>query len=382
MSSSLIAALFAGLLTAFAARPQAALQQPSRGADYVCAPRLQLRQPQLCPQYGPGARLLDLARLGLYPPKPLPTASIDPVLEYVPFDYLKAGSDGTTLYSSVNDALEGGGGTSSMHGGFVYFRYLDRIEGGGSTVYSTPAGYVRGSQVSRVQLPSSPGLQFSRTPERPFAWIIAGGSCTSNAPGKDPDFRNGRCFTRHSVVQIYDKQRVDELDWYMIGQDQWIEQRLLAVVDPDPAPPPGVDANQWISVNLYEQTLAAYQDGNLVFATVISSGRSGFWTQPGLFEVWAKLDVDNMTGGVPGADGNFYFLEDVPWVLYFDQSRALHGTYWHAKFGTPTSRGCVNLAPVDANWIFHFAEVGTWVYTFDPSGNTPTDPALYGPGGA
>ena len=104
--------------------------------------------------------------------------------------------------------------------------------------------------------------------------------------------------------------------------------------------------------------------------------------QPGLFQVWAKLERDNMTGGIPGEDGNFYFLGDVPSVLYFDQARALHGTYWHAKFGTPTSRGCVNLAPTDANWVFDFAEVGTWVHVFDPSGNTPTDPSVYGAGGA
>jgi lipoprotein-anchoring transpeptidase ErfK/SrfK len=118
----------------------------------------------------------------------------------------------------------------------------------------------------------------------------------------------------------------------------------------------------------------------LVFATVVSSGRNGFWTQPGVFQVWAKLQRDDMTGGVAG--GNYYYLGDVPWVLYFDQSRALHGTYWHGRFGTPTSRGCVNLAPRDSHWIYDFAEEGTWVYVWDPSGNTPTDPAAYGPGGA
>jgi len=201
-------------------------------------------------------------------------------------------------------------------------------------------------------------------------------------PGGPTDPR-GQCFTRHTVVQIYDQEQVGDWVWYMIGQDRWIEQRNLGVVRPDPTPPDGVDSERWVSVNLYEQTLAAYEGGRLKFATVVSSGRNGFWTQPGLFQVWAKLDRDDMTGGLVTAEGgNYYFLEDVPWVLYFDQARALHGTYWHSRFGTPTSRGCVNLAPEDANWIFNFAEEGTWVYVWDPSGNTPTDPAIYGPGGA
>ncbi|MDK1046142.1 MAG: L,D-transpeptidase, partial [Anaerolineales bacterium] len=139
---------------------------------------------------------------------------------------------------------------------------------------------------------------------------------------------------------------------------------------------------RWISVNLYEQTVTAYEAGVLKFATAASTGRNGFWTKPGLFQVWAKLERTDMSGGVPGDPNNYYFLQDIPWVLYFDQGRALHGTYWHAKFGTPTSRGCVNLGFADANWIFDFAQEGSWVYIFDPSGNTPTDPSLYGPGGA
>jgi lipoprotein-anchoring transpeptidase ErfK/SrfK len=86
-----------------------------------------------------------------------------------------------------------------------------------------------------------------------------------------------------------------------------------------------------------------------------------------------------MTGGI---DEGFYYLEDVPWVLYFDQARALHGTYWHNQFGTTNSRGCVNLSVTDARWFFEFAEEGSWVHVWDPSGETPTDPGLYGAGGA
>jgi hypothetical protein len=355
------------------------LQPPPDPRDFICAPRLQLRQPQRCSPYGPGARAAELARQGLFPPKPLPVVAFDPSMDEVPFSYVRAGSNSVRIYASADDAENGGGGEERIPSGFVYLSYSKRQEGGGMSIYTTARGYVRGDEVSRVTLPPSPGLAFSRTPDRPFGWVIAGGSCTSRTPGGPVD-PQGTCFTRHSVVQVYEVQRLEDWNWYKVGPDQWLEQRLLGIVDPDPTRPPGVPDDRWISVNLYEQTLAAYDHGELVFATVVSSGRSGYWTQPGTFQVWAKLQKDDMTGGVEG--GAYYYLEDVPWVLYFDQSRALHGTYWHGKFGSPSSRGCVNLAPRDSHWIYDFAEEGSWVYVFDPSGNTPTDPAVYGPGGA
>ena len=44
----------------------------------------------------------------------------------------------------------------------------------------------------------------------------------------------------------------------------------------------------------------------------------------------------------------------------------------------PQSHGCVNLSPGDAHWLYDWAEVGDYVYVFDPSGQTPTEG--YGPG--
>ena len=348
-------------------------------ADYVCPPRLHLRHPQRCPEHGPSAQITELARKGLYLPKPIPVAAIDSSYLYIPFEYVRASSK-VNLYPSVDAAASRSGSIGSVGTGFVFLSYAGAYDQGGVTIYGTVGGFVRSDQVSKIDPPPSPGLAFERTPERPVAWIINGGTCSQKTPG---GLYNDQCFTRHALVQIYDRQNVDGWDWYQIGIDAWIEQRNLAVVKPDGTPPEGVDSDRWINVNLYEQTVEAYQAGELVFATVVSTGQYGTWTQPGLYQVWAKLERDVMTGGVSSDEGgNYYYLEDVPWVLYFDQSRALHGTYWHARFGVPSSRGCVNLAPIDARWIYEFAEEGSWIYVFDPSGNTPTDPSLYGPGGA
>jgi lipoprotein-anchoring transpeptidase ErfK/SrfK len=184
------------------------------------------------------------------------------------------------------------------------------------------------------------------------------------------------------MVWVYETQHVGGLDWYRIGPEDWIEQRRIAKVSPDPSRPEGVEAERWISINLYEQTLAVYENGEMVYATLVSTGLDGWWTQPGTFQVYEKLESDPMQGAFTADRSDYYYLEDVPWILYFDQARALHGAYWHNGYGYPRSHGCVNLSPADAQWLYNWAGVGTYVYVFDPSGRTPTDAELYGEGGA
>lgn len=49
-------------------------------------------------------------------------------------------------------------------------------------------------------------------------------------------------------------------------------------------------------------------------------------------------------------------LRDVPWIQYFAAGYALHGAYWHDVFGTPRSHGCINLAPIDARYLFFWTD--------------------------
>ena len=65
-----------------------------------------------------------------------------------------------------------------------------------------------------------------------------------------------------------------------------------------------------------------------------------------------------MNGYLLGYD---YYLEDVPYVMYFYGDYAIHGTYWHSNFGYPMSHGCVNTSPWDASWLFSWAPLGTTV---------------------
>lgn len=376
----LLIALIAGLLL----QQPAHAEEPADEAVAVaqnCPARLQLRHPARCQHHDARGELTSLAVQGLQPQRPLPIRAYNENLGEIPYYYLRANdNDGTPLYTGLGDAVAAQNAYRVMEPGFVFFSWLDRYDREGEIIYMVEPGiYIRGGDVSRVGASSFHGIMLNSTPDRPFAWVL-GQVQPSLAPGRSAATSDTWIY-RYEMVQIFDMVEVDGWTWYMIGPDQWIEQRLLGVVFPEYEAPEGATGDRWISVNLYEQTITAYEQGEMVFATLVSTGIGGWWTQPGLFQVYEKLESDFMQGAFEADRSDFYYLEDVPWILYYDQSRALHGAYWHNGFGYPRSHGCVNLAPADAEWIYDWSTEGTWVYVFDPSGETPTDEELYGAGG-
>ena len=123
--------------------------------------------------------------------------------------------------------------------------------------------------------------------------------------------------------------------------------------------PLGVGANErWIDVNLTTQKLVAYEGNEPIFDTYISSGTYEHPTVTGQFRIWLKYESQTMDGSLLGYD---YYLENVPYVMYFYNDYALHGTFWHSNFGTPMSHGCVNMETSDAQWVFSWAGIGTVV---------------------
>lgn len=187
---------------------------------------------------------------------------------------------------------------------------------------------------------------------------------------------------KESVIQIYDVVEADGYEWYMIGENQWVPWLKARKVDVNTTPPEGITGDRWIEVNLYDQTLMVYENRQLVFATLVATGIEPFYTQPGVFQIYQKKELETMQGAFEADRSDFYYLEDVPWTMYFDQARALHGAYWRPWFGWAGTHGCVNLSIGDSAWLFNWANEGDWVYVWDPSGQTPTDPSYYGAGGA
>ncbi len=109
---------------------------------------------------------------------------------------------------------------------------------------------------------------------------------------------------------------------------------------------------RWIEVNLSTQRLTAWEGSKPVYAIIISTGKKSTPTIPGIFSIQNKRRLDRMKG----AD---YDVGDVPYVQYYSGGYAIHGTYWHNKFGTPVSHGCINLAVDHAKWLFDWSEIKT-----------------------
>ena len=149
---------------------------------------------------------------------------------------------------------------------------------------------------------------------------------------------------------------------YETRQGQWLSDLHVSRLDPARRMPAwGSRGERWIDVNLTKQTLMLYEGTEPVYATLVSSGEAGLEdpkhttaTKRGIFRIHTKHLTATMSSDEVG---EAFELRDVPYVQYFDrEGYALHGAYWHDRFGTPKSHGCINLSPEDARRIFYFTE--------------------------
>lgn len=122
---------------------------------------------------------------------------------------------------------------------------------------------------------------------------------------------------------------------------------------------PGPEAEKWIEVDLSTQYVIAWQGDVRVNEAYASTGKAGFETPPGTFQILVKKPVEDMEGVI---GGEYYNVPEVPHVMYFTNvGHAFHGTYWHSNFGTPMSHGCVNLTFGFAEWLYNWTPLGTRV---------------------
>ncbi len=126
---------------------------------------------------------------------------------------------------------------------------------------------------------------------------------------------------------------------------------------------------KWVVVNLTQGTLVAYDDVTPVYATLASPGRGGVprphsnalrdsTTPLGAYRITFKDRATTMSPeatGRPVEDGRRLWFSDVPFTQYFNAPFALHASYWHEDFGVPMSAGCINVSPMDAEWLFHWS---------------------------
>lgn len=337
-------------------------------AEGICF-ALSQNGPALCPTEAGGA-------VTVFQPVELPVQEIEPV-EYeswledeafsVPFVYAWI-DDYAPLYRHPAEAAAGLPPVRVSLPGFTYVSLVGETwyedqhwylvneesprnwEHADEYVYEDKIHFVRPSAFSGVILGSQPST--------PFAWVLrrVRPSSYPGAPGSpDQDV-----LYRYDRVSVYGTEQVGGRSWYLIGSNQWIQQTYVGLVDIDPRPAGVGPGEKWIEVDLYEQTVAAYEGDRMVYASLVSSGLPQWETRRGLFRVYEKVLADKMSGQEGKPD--YYYLEDVPWTMYFDYEIGLHGAYWHDSFGYRHSHGCVNLPPAAAQWLYQ------WTTPFVPEG--------------
>jgi hypothetical protein len=127
------------------------------------------------------------------------------------------------------------------------------------------------------------------------------------------------------------------------------EKKVLSVVPRE---------ERWIEVDLSDQKLTAWENGNVFLESLVSTGLPWFPTPTGEFSIWLKVRATTMEGG----EGNYYYnLPNVPYVMFFQNKEipgsrgySLHGTYWHSDFGKVHSHGCVNLPTSIAKELYYW----------------------------
>jgi lipoprotein-anchoring transpeptidase ErfK/SrfK len=171
---------------------------------------------------------------------------------------------------------------------------------------------------------------------------------------------NGKIEKLKAIHLVGESVEVEGQRYVQSASGFWLRSNQVRIAQLPPIPISVTPDERWIHVDLPSQTLVALVGSKPVFATLISSGKESdqeekdHRTPPGEWNIREKHISTTMDGDGTAAGDLPYSIEDVPYVMYFHGSYALHAAFWHRNFGVRMSHGCINLAPLDAKYLFFF----------------------------
>jgi peptidoglycan hydrolase-like protein with peptidoglycan-binding domain len=128
-----------------------------------------------------------------------------------------------------------------------------------------------------------------------------------------------------------------------------------------------VDTNPYDYVFVSKQlpeSLNVYSNGAAVLSNIpVNTGAPGADTTDGTYPVFEHVTSSRMVGTNP--DGTHYDDPDVPWASYFNGGDALHG-FVRATYGSPQSKGCVEMPIALAAQVWPLTPIGTLVTVVGP----------------
>lgn len=242
-------------------------------------------------------------------------------------------------------------GTLSPYGSHAFARH---VRNQGKPALLTSSGRAISSKdMTRFRPSRFHGRNLEREPI-PAGKLLSWTPYDDTAVFAEPDTRSAKISTlpRHSELLVI--QLDGDEDWVKLddspkgGLSGFISTSALRSFIP--TPPDRTNSDELtIDVELDQQMLSLWRGTTPIFATLISSGKAGDRTPLGLYSIgtkWALSKMENREGDDP------YFVDAVPWVMYFSGRYALHASYWHNRFGQRLSHGCINLSPRDARRVF------------------------------
>lgn len=255
-------------------------------------------------------------------------------------------------------ALRQGADPIEHLGAYGTYAFIRRTNSGGKRVLVDIRGRVVPADDMKLLDPSEfAGRDLEAAPvpaDRLLAWVVHIDTGLHEAP--DPKSER-RAIDYHTELLVLDRREKgrDGETWIEIpasGEQAggWMPEKHLRVWRPIAPPEPILAGQRFVDVDLDQQTLTLWHEDRPIFATLIASGKPGNSTPTGLYRIITKRAYGKMAS-LP-TEPEPYWIDAVPWTMYFDGRYALHAAFWHDRFGHRTSHGCVNLSPRDAKYLF------------------------------
>ncbi|MBN1655069.1 MAG: L,D-transpeptidase [Deltaproteobacteria bacterium] len=225
-------------------------------------------------------------------------------------------------------------------------------------VRTVQGSYIKLAQLEERRGSGFHGVELGEQLQLPVAWAVRSARAFTPKQRDDGSFRfvadeSSEPFERLAILPWEGWERFGESVLHRLKNGRYLKFWFAAVAERIDRPKEIGDREPWIHVDLSQQTLVLYRGSMPLYATLVSTGLQGYDTPVGLFEIRSKHIADTMSDLGPEAGDERYKIEDVPWTQYFKGSLAIHGAFWHERFGLRRSHGCINLAPLDAHYVFN-----------------------------
>lgn len=237
-----------------------------------------------------------------------------------------------------------------------------------SLAMMTNGKFVATNALEKANVSAFQGIALNEQTQLPVAFVVKRGVASWDIDGATPKRRDELDYQQK--LTLTGRFRTTRGNKYWEVADKiWVRHRDVTAVQRRSQFPEFVTPDRrWLDVSVVMGTAVAYEGRIPVYATLVSVGKDRLGeelddpkiTQRGEFQVVGK-HITALNANVSGF-ANRVEIYDTPWTLELSSGQFLHAAYWHNRFGIEHGPGNIQLAPADAQWVWH------WVTPVVPPG--------------